>query len=176
VKNSTVRRGFLDSDPGAREILFRPEGDNKGDPVEICYTSIRITSKSAQPNPYSASLQPNPGSGAPITLVHRETDVNGRGNTAFSPAIAQGQKPPPCAPSLQQVLMTATSTARYQPLGRIARIPAIYAATVALAAPVAPIWSTLWTSIKLSTLRLTSVALRKCTKFERMACGNAPCT
>jgi len=40
------------------------------------------------------------------------TEANGRGNTAFSPDIAQGQKAVPCAPAFQQAFSTAASTLR----------------------------------------------------------------
>src|ERR1700678_246359 len=50
------------------------------------------------------------------------------------PAIAHGQKEEPWAPAFQQAPSTTASTVRCETPGRIARIPAISADTVAFAA------------------------------------------
>src|ERR1700693_4347353 len=82
-------------------------------------------------------------------------ETNGRGNTAFSPAMTQGQGP--YAPTFQHAFATTVSTLRCDAPGLIARMPTITADTVALAAArKATISRGLCTSISAETERLTS--------------------
>src|ERR1700675_1831697 len=85
-------------------------------------------------------------------------ETNGRGNTAFSPAITQGQKEEPCAPAFQHAFSTIASTLRCDTPGLIARMPSITADTVALAAArKATISRGLCTSISAEIERPTSL-------------------